>query len=118
MLLVSLPHDKIVDLNTKYLVYDTDDGIIEKAWATDILSMYYKNRDMFPNIQQTKYGGMLRKPFMLPDGQYSIGGRLTYSVKDGIPIYAEPIKCEFIGLLGRSIVAVRDMQIKVLGTID
>ena len=64
MLLVSLPHDKIVDLNTKYLVYDTDDGIIEKAWATDILSMYYKNRDMFPNIQQTQYGGMLRKHFV------------------------------------------------------
>lgn len=119
MFLVSLPHDKMVDLNRKYPVYDSEDGVIELTYATDILFYRNKYEDAFPNIQQTKYGGMLRRPFTIPNGTYRVGDVCTVTVKDSKWGYnSTEIQCEFIGLLGKHIVAVRDNQIKILSTLE
>lgn len=84
MLIVSLPHDMLVDLNSRYWVYDTDDGVAERHYATDIVSMKTRYPDLLPNVQLGHYGGMLLKQYHLPDGKYPIRDKGFFMLKNGL----------------------------------
>lgn len=84
MLYVSVPHDKMLDLNRKYWVYDTDDGVAERVHATDILSFLHKQPNMIKGVNPCNYGGMLGTLEKLPDGNYKFNRYGYFTVKNGV----------------------------------
>lgn len=92
MLYVSVPHDKMLDLNRKYWVYDTDDGISERVNASDVLSFLHKCPQGIKGVRPCRYGGMLGTLEKLPDGKHLLKDKGTFITKNGTTIGG----CDFL----------------------
>ena len=83
MLYVSAPHNKMLDLNRKYWVYDTDDGVAEQVHACDILRYLHTCPQAIKGVTPCFYGGMLGTLEKLPDGNYPIRDKGIFTIKNG-----------------------------------
>lgn len=92
MLYVSVPHDKLLNLNQRYWVYDTDDGVAEQVYATDILKFLSLNQTGIKGVTPHHYGGMRGTLEKLPDGTYMVRDQGYFTVKDGVTLKG----CDFL----------------------
>lgn len=101
MIVVSIPHKYLLNLNQKYFVYDSDDGKVEEIYADEILHAV-ATTDWILNLQQGHFGGMHSNGKVMPDGIYKVYSEFEEDaymrIKNGKIV--EPKGCEDADFVG------------------